>query len=304
MKRVLLFAVLVLLLMLCLVGCSDRSKPTLVYMVDGETYHTDVLDSKDEFFGNIGKEPEKSGFLFGGWYYDEGTWEKPLGYTDLNKAFENKEYYVYAKWETVDLLLLEEERAYAVIGLLNGAESEVVIPKSYKDMPVILIASGAFRGNEELTSVTIPDTVRIIEEYAFAECTALEKIVLTNSIQTVERGAFSNCNSLTEVVFSTALTEIQAEAFANCTKLTSVSLPASIKTIGAHAFFSCTALNSVSIPLGIAKIGREAFEKCAVTEISFAGTMESFAKISQESFAEGSAITGVKCIDGVLSITE
>ena len=35
-------------LLLSLVSCSEDAYPTLVYYVDGEVYHTDVLDTEDD----------------------------------------------------------------------------------------------------------------------------------------------------------------------------------------------------------------------------------------------------------------
>lgn len=301
MKRVLFFAALLLVVLLSLIGCAGRRRPTLVYMVDGETYHTDVIETKEEFFGNIGKEPVKEGFLFGGWYYDDGVWEKPLSYTELNKEAEKKEYRVYAKWETVSLAFVEEERAYKVVGLLSGAGSDIVIPATYKDIPVTSIAPGAFRGNKTIKTVTVPDTVKTIGEYAFAECTALEKMLLPNTVTEIGRGAFSNCIKLAELNLGTALVTIKAEAFWNCTRLTTVSFPASIEIIGARAFAS-SAITSVKLPLKIATVGTEAFAGCPVTEITYAGQMTSWAKVDQENFAKNSSITGVKCLDGTVPV--
>jgi len=303
MKKILFFAALILVLMLSVFGCAKK-QPSLVYIVDGETYHTDVLEGEDDFFGNIGKTPEKSGFLFGGWYFDDGEWEKPLSYTDLNREAQNKEYRVYAKWETVAFEFIEEERAYSVVGLLLGAGSEVVIPETYKDIPVTRIAPEAFRGCDQLKSVVLPDTLKTVGAYAFAECTTLEKIVLPNSVTLVDKGAFSNCITLTEVSFSTVLEEIKAEAFANCARLASVTLPGSIKNVGARAFASTTALTSVSLPRGIASLGAEAFLGSAVTELTYAGEMTAWKNVSQENFAKNSSITGVKCLDGTVSVTQ
>lgn len=304
MKRILLLATILLLLILCLVGCGKKKQPTLVYMVDGETYYTDVLEDKDDFFERIGMEPEKTGFLFGGWYFDEGVWAEPLSYANLNLSPEKKEYRVYAKWETVDLQYLEEERAYTVAGVLNGAGSEIVIPSTYKDMPVISIAPEAFENHRELTSVVLPDTLLEIGDYAFRNCTGIERIVIPNKVTTIGRGAFANCVSMTELKLGVLVSEIKSEAFFNCTSLTEVTLPASMKKIGAHAFASSSSLASVSLTFGIRTIGNEAFAGCPVTELSYAATKDDFKRIAQENFAKNSAIVSVKCLDGVLNITK
>ena len=300
MKKILFFSALIFVLLLSVLGCEKE--PTLVYIVDGEIYHTDVIQSEDSFFGNIGKEPAKEGFVFGGWYYDDGTWEKPLSYTELNRQVEGKEYRVYAKWETVKLEYLAEERAYAVVGLLKGAGNEVVIPENYKDMPIISIAPEAFRGNDKLTSVVLPDTVKSIGEYAFAECTALAKIAIPNSVDTIGKGAFSNCALLAEASLGTAVRYIHSEAFFNCKSLVSITVPSATKSIGARAFASTSSLSSVSLPFGILSVGAEAFAGSGVVEITYAGQTADWQNVTHKDFAQNSSLTGVKCLDGVVPV--
>ena len=147
MKKILVFAALAALLLLSLSGCSDDARPTLTYYVDGDVYHTDVLETEDETFSGIGKEPIKHGCLFGGWYYDEGVWEKPLSYVELNKAAENKEYKVYAKWETVKLEYVEADRSYTVVGLLLGWE-RLLLGLLIATIPAAIIMALLSRGKE------------------------------------------------------------------------------------------------------------------------------------------------------------
>ena len=302
MKKKLIFLLaMTALLLFALVGCSRDGDATLIYMVDGEEYHKDALEGEDDLFGQIGKEPMKEGHLFGGWYYDEGTWEKPLSYTELNSAHEGKEYRVYAKWETVKLQYNEADRSYTVTGLLLGAGNNVVIPAAYKDMPVVAIADGAFRANTGLSSVKIPDSVKTIGEYAFAECTALTEIALPSSVTSVGRGAFSNCVSLTKATLGTALKTLGADAFFHCIKLSGITLPQTLVEIGARAFASCTELSSITVPFRISHIRAEAFAGTAITELSYAGSRADFEKIDRDDFLNGSSITVIHCTDGDLT---
>lgn len=297
MKKILFLALLSLLLLVLLCACAEEDYATLTYIVDGEEYHVDVLESEDDIFGRIGTEPVKAGFVFNGWYYDEGVWEQPLSYGELNQSLAAKDYRVYAKWENVNLKYNEATRSYTVVGLLLDASGDIVIPKTYKDFPVTRIAAEAFRDNATLTSIVIPDSVTSIGDYAFAGCTALKEVVLPNTVTDVGRAAFSNCISLTKAKLSTALKSISAELFFHCNKLTEITLPQALVTVGFRAFASCTSLTSFSIPFRVTTIGAEILKGTTISEITYGGSTSDFAKISKDDFQSGSAIVTVHCVD-------
>ena len=95
--------------------------------------------------------------------------------------------------------------------------------------------ANAFAG-KNITSVTIPNTVDWIGEYAFSECTNLTSISIPNSVIWIGDYAFSFCNSLFSVSISTSATRIGHKAFYNCNNLKSISIPKSVTEIGIDAF--------------------------------------------------------------------
>lgn len=306
MKKTIFLVLFATLLLTLLTACG--SDPVLTYYVDGEVYHTDVLDEEGEIFGNIGKEPQKEGFYFGGWFYDDGTFKEPLRYTDLNKIVEEEDPHlsqnVYAKWEVVDLRFNESERTYTVVGLLDGAGSKVVIPAKYKDFPIVEIAPSAFRGNTTVTNVVIPDSVTTIGEHAFAECTALVSIKIPNSVKSVGKNAFANCLSLTRATVGTAVKELSYEMFYNCRKLTEVSLPQGMKKIGSRAFANCSALATLTLPFNTKNLGEECLLNTSVETLIFSGTQASWNKTNYASALAGSSVRKVTCLDGDLVLSE
>ena len=62
------------------------------------------------------------------------------------------------------------------------------------------IADRAFENCTELTSVTIPSTVKTIGEWAFYNCTALTSITIPNNITHIGYAAFNSCGGLKEVI--------------------------------------------------------------------------------------------------------
>ena len=298
--RKLLVLLLALGALLLVSGCrkgEENPYPTLTYMVDGTVFYEDVLESEGERFGSIGRDPQKDGYYFGGWYYDEGTWKSPLNYTDLNKQTDKSDVTVYAKWEVVDLVYEASTRTYTVVGLLAGAGDTVVIPAEYGDLPIATIAAEAFRANATLKAITIPDSITAIGDYAFAECPLLETVSLPNSVTTIGKNAFSSCASLTSAKLSAALTEIPAELFAGCSRLSTVNIPATVTKIGARAFSRCALLSDITIPLSVRTLGLNLFEGTAVTALKYAGSASSWDKINRNGFAEGASITSVICTD-------
>ncbi|MBQ0030823.1 MAG: leucine-rich repeat domain-containing protein [Bacteroidales bacterium] len=81
--------------------------------------------------------------------------------------------------------------------LIDGSncKGDVVVPDD-----VIEVAAGAFRFNQQLTSVTIPGTVKLVSNSAFEGCGNLKKAVL-NFESGIAENLFRDCLSLDEIVF-------------------------------------------------------------------------------------------------------
>jgi len=134
---------------------------------------------------------------------------------------------------------------------------------------VTIIWDRAFARCEKLTSVTIPESVTTIMGMAFYGCSALISIILPNSVTTIEAGTFNFCSALTSVSFGNNVSTIEWSAFAYCSSLTSVNIPNSVTTIGNYAFYKCKKIDSVTIPNSVTYIGERAFLGCsALTSIA------------------------------------
>lgn len=104
------------------------------------------------------------------------------------------------------------------------------------------------------------DVTRIVR--AFERCNNLTSITIPNSVTLIGRWAFSWCESLTSVTIPDGVTKIDVRAFTNCTSLISITIPNSVTTIGDSAFFSCTSLTKVTIGDSITSISGHAFLSC------------------------------------------
>ncbi len=122
---------------------------------------------------------------------------------------------------------------------------------------VTSIEGYAFSGSD-ITSVTIPASVKRIGDDAFSYCSSLKTVNFSEGIEDIGNYAFQYDTALESVSLPTTVKKIGAGAFANDTSLSSVIIPEGVSSIGTAAFFNCTSLNNVSLPSTIQTIGEYA----------------------------------------------
>ncbi|GHU86273.1 hypothetical protein FACS189473_5520 [Spirochaetia bacterium] len=105
-----------------------------------------------------------------------------------------------------------------------------------------------------LASITLPDTLRSIDHYAFSGCSGLTSVTIPNSVTSLGSEAFYGCSSLTSVTIGNSVTSIESRAFYDCSGLTSVTIPNSVTSLGYEAFGGCSGLTSVTIGNGVTSL--------------------------------------------------
>lgn len=186
----------------------------------------------------------------------------------------------------------EEAKTYTVTGY-TGTATEVRIPWYYADdthgiASVDAIADSAFYdkpitqidvGNvtsigemafefTNLTSVTLPNSVKSIGGFVFAYCLELTSVVLSDNIETLPSSMIytSNVQSLT---LPSNLKTLKYEALSG-TQLEHIVLPDSVTMIADRAFAQNVSLKSITFGKGVTKLGDNTFFYCpALTEIIF-----------------------------------
>lgn len=136
------------------------------------------------------------------------------------------------------------------------------------------IGRNAFRDLSKLITVSLPNSVKVIQPGALCNCTKLKSVVLPEKLQSIQGGwndgAFANCISLTDVKFK-ACENIGNHVFYSCNALNHITLPSDLKTIDEYAFAYCHNLHSVDFPPLLERIGSHAFQSCALDSISLPG---------------------------------
>jgi hypothetical protein len=152
-------------------------------------------------------------------------------------------------------------RQYAVpdgvTDISNGAFSEFMGGYSYND-------------TSYLESVTLPDSVKKIDEHAFFDVHTLKSVSLPAHVS-IGRWAFHQCSHLETIEFrkdpsgaapAPGSVVFDAEAFPRCYSLKHFEFPDGIEVIPENVFNECGKLESVVIPDGVKILREKAFYGC------------------------------------------
>lgn len=143
-------------------------------------------------------------------------------------------------------------------------------------------------------TVRIPDSVRRIAGTPFTNNRKIAKIIIPNSVVLIDRYAFDGCINLEQVVFEGETPEIKETAFDTCKKLINhdfliiggvlckycgnkrnVIVPDGVTIINYSSFEGLADIESIQLPDSTKKINRGAFVMCPnLKHVNFSSNME------------------------------
>lgn len=162
--------------------------------------------------------------------------------------------------------------------------------KSVKEITIDQdILPSMFKGNTNLTKVTLGENVTIISDSAFEGCTNLTTVD-TRNVGTLDIGAsaFSGASKLNSFDMSKVVS-LGKKAFYNCKKLTTIDALSDTITEVPESAFESTALTSLNLG-NITTLGMKAFKGTKITSVTIPATVTS---ISSSVFEGCTSLTTV-----------
>lgn len=152
----------------------------------------------------------------------------------------------------------------------SGYGTEVVIPDVVKngedEYKVTKLGEELFIRNNEITKVTLPKDLTILDRSVFEYCENLSVVENSANVTNVYEQAFFYCSSLSHVDLSSCTT-IGKASFQGCANLSSVDGLSKCRNVEVQAFAYCSSLKSVDLP-SCAQIGERAFSCCPNIRVS------------------------------------
>lgn len=176
--------------------------------------------------------------------------------------------------------IIENETNKLVCGCIN-----TTIPDF-----VEIIGENAFQYCD-ITSLSIPSSVRQIGGYAFYGCAKLNNLSIPESVTFIGNYAFYGCEKLTNLNISEGVTSIGNYAFYNC-DFESIVLPNSLINIGDYAFSGnpFSSLKTVSFGNNVKRIGKGAFSHTNIENITIPNSVKC---IDERAFSECQYLTSI-----------
>ncbi len=186
-----------------------------------------------------------------------------------------------ATWEIKDVMVKASSNKVEIIASENKYSGDITIPSTIlvnnQQYEVVGITDSAFYECSTLSSITIPNSIKYIGQYAFYGCDMLSKTNYEGDIKgwcgIKFGGAYANPMSksynfylnnqeIKDLVIPHSIDSIHGYTFDCCASLTSVNIPNSVSYIGEGAFYRCESISEILISKNVTTIKERAFSGC------------------------------------------
>lgn len=185
----------------------------------------------------------------------------------------------------------------------TGNDTKLVLPADYNGESYS-IAESAFINNKMMTSISIPQKVTSIGNYAFNGCSSLKEVYISDGENTLDlgynsyntdeggKGLFYDCPletvymgrnieyrtekeygyspfdfkvTLKNMTFGNSVTKINRNILYSCINLENIRIPDNVRTIEPYSFYS-SGVRNITIPRNVTTIGERCFGYCSNLE--------------------------------------
>lgn len=198
---------------------------------------------------------------------------------------------------------INQDGTATILRYLKKKGKKAVIPSKLNGHPVTAIGKKAFIHRYYLTSIKLPDTVTVIEDYAFSG-TSIREAAIPENVVKIGDGAFYGCSNLEWIYISKNVEKIEGNIVCACPMLTKIdvdsrndsyasvngilynkgmtellAVPAgkdldgfqlldSVEHVGDCAFTGCSrsSFTAITIPDRVTVLGERAFAYCSYLE--------------------------------------
>jgi len=187
-----------------------------------------------------------------------------------------------------------------ITGFSGDFSGALTIPYKLNNGTVVQsVGAGAFRGNYNITKLTVEAGVKTISNQAFRACGSITDITIHEGVTSLGESAFSGCNAVKTMSLPASLTSIAYDSFGSLPSLenidvadsnskfldyngdlytknkinllkycsgkadTSFVVPSEVTVIGPNAFRDSDNLKSITLPSGLKSIMVNGFYSCS-----------------------------------------
>ena len=184
--------------------------------------------------------------------------------TRYNWKYLLEQYYIKSDWDNLTTLDLSGMTDLETImnNTHTAKDNMTKMQMLYLPDSLKIIREYAFYGCRNLKLQSLPDGLKQIGDEAFYGCERLELQSLPKGLTQIGNSAFWGCKSLALQSLPENLTQIENYVFNGCTSLALQSLPKDLTQIGDSAFYGCNSLVLQSLPVDLKQIGDYVFYGC------------------------------------------
>ena len=211
-------------------------------------------------------QPSRQGYIFLGWN------TSPAGdgeYIECTPADQTETLVLYAVWQEIVVSGSARHFSYEMgqssVSVTDysgpyGDNVNIVIPSYIEGKPVVAVKFSSRSDDvaevKNIKSLTIPSTVQILGECAFARLCIAEPVLIPASVSQIGENCFYGSQLSVEFKSGGALKEVGDYAFANAYFMNTVVLPQGVRAVMPHAFSGATLFGrGIILPYGVTYIG-------------------------------------------------